>query len=369
MKILFTNKINDELINQDIIIYGAGKNGVNCLATLIRQYPNIHISAIIDNNKEKQKRGLCGIPIIGIENLNNNYPKDSKIIITPANSALHIVEILSQNGFHNLYFTDANSQLFDYISKHKVRISQNRTQLDELLERNSEKIEFVRSILSDEKSLEIFNAKINSIYFGEHFNLEKFKEDNQYFPTDIISLSDDEVFVDAGCYDMSTSFEFINRVKNYRQIIAFECDPLQYEVCLANRNFYNADEISKICLEMYGLYEKNGTMSFESRALGGSSLDNNGNVEINVISLDEYFKQNQSPPTFIKMDIEGAEYYALKGSKKLINEFHPKLAICVYHGNTDIFEIPYWIKKMFPKYRIYLRQHSNVAETVCYALV
>lgn len=39
---------------------------------------------------------------------------------------------------------------------------------------------------------------------------------------------------------------------------------------------------------------------------------------------------------FIKMDIEGAEWDALRGTKKIINECeHIKLAICAYHSNFD----------------------------------
>lgn len=42
---------------------------------------------------------------------------------------------------------------------------------------------------------------------------------------------------------------------------------------------------------------------------------------------------------FIKMDIEGAEPQALLGGRKILDFYHPKLDICVYHNQDDEFKI------------------------------
>ena len=73
--------------------------------------------------------------------------------------------------------------------------------------------------------------------------------------------------------------------------------------------------------------------------------------------------------TFIKMDVEGAEYKALEGAEKVIKECKPKLAISVYHKPVDIVEIPLLIMDMVPEYKFWLRHYStNVYETVLYAV-
>lgn len=71
------------------------------------------------------------------------------------------------------------------------------------------------------------------------------------------------------------------------------------------------------------------------------------------------------------MDIEGMEKKALIGASNIISKQHPKLCICVYHKSTDLWELPLFIKRMNPYYRIFLRQNSpgvyGDVQTVCYA--
>lgn len=366
MEMLFTDGLNDAVLKHGVIVYGAGRNGINLLARLIRQFPSVKIEAIVDNDANKQAQGLFGYPVIGFQQLCQAYPKDAIIVVTPTNFALQIVSSLAEAGFTNLVFTEANAQVVEYTQMHKASVLRNRQQLDQLLEENAAKIDFVRSNLQDEMSLNVFNAKMNAIYYGEYLPLEALKEDNQYFASSVVTLSDHEVFVDAGCFDIQTSLAFIKAAGQFRQIIAFECDPIQYEICRAELNFNAIDNFQLI---NKGLHEKSGILSFESRGWGSSAITDKGGDQVAVTSLDEYFARGEYTPTFIKMDIEGAEQPALRGGKETIQKYHPKLAICVYHGNTDIFEIPYWIKTNFPEYRLFMRQHSNIAETVCYAVV
>lgn len=72
--------------------------------------------------------------------------------------------------------------------------------------------------------------------------------------------------------------------------------------------------------------------------------------------------------TFIKMDIEGAEMEALEGAQKTIERCKPKLAISIYHKEDDLWEIPYYILKKYPWYKIYIRHYAlTTNETVMYA--
>ncbi len=97
-----------------------------------------------------------------------------------------------------------------------------------------------------------------------------------------------------------------------------------------------------------------------------SKISQDGDLEVNVIKLDDFFKTHE-PPTFIKMDIEGSELVALKGCTEIISKYKPKLAICVYHKPEDIFEIPEFILSLNSDYKMWLRHYTNlVNETVLY---
>lgn len=88
---------------------------------------------------------------------------------------------------------------------------------------------------------------------------------------------------------------------------------------------------------------------------------------IEAAALDEMVYDRE--PTYIKMDIEGAEQEALKGCRRIIQDFRPKLAVCIYHKPDDLFEIPVMIKEMNPAYKLYVRQYANAwFDTVLYAV-
>lgn len=107
-----------------------------------------------------------------------------------------------------------------------------------------------------------------------------------------------------------------------------------------------------------------------SQGEGNSTIskDEKGRIEGKVVALDHILDGEKV--TFIKMDIEGAEQSALRGAEQIIRAQRPALAICLYHKVEDMLEIPVWIKKLVPEYKIYIRHYSNeVYDTVCYAVI
>jgi len=81
-----------------------------------------------------------------------------------------------------------------------------------------------------------------------------------------------------------------------------------------------------------------------------------GSIKIKTVKLDDIL--NGEKATFIKMDIEGAELNALKGSKDTIMKYRPKLAICLYHKPEDIWEIPAYIIQLRNDYKFYIRHYN-----------
>ena len=57
-------------------------------------------------------------------------------------------------------------------------------------------------------------------------------------------------------------------------------------------------------------------------------------------------------PTYIKMDIEGSEPYAIAGGAALLRDELPVLAICLYHRSEHLWQIPKLIHSLAPDYSL-----------------
>lgn len=88
-----------------------------------------------------------------------------------------------------------------------------------------------------------------------------------------------------------------------------------------------------------------------------------------MVAIDDYCDwAGLERVDYIKMDIEGYEAEALKGCRRTIEKWRPKLAISVYHRFADLWSITNDLAKRYPFYRFYLGHHSlHGEETVLYA--
>ena len=63
-------------------------------------------------------------------------------------------------------------------------------------------------------------------------------------------------------------------------------------------------------------------------------------------ALDNFLKDKSRKDIFLKMDIEGAECMALQGSMELFAKAdHLDFAICTYHKETDVVQIPAFLDR------------------------
>jgi FkbM family methyltransferase len=220
---------------------------------------------------------------------------------------------------------------------------------------------------SDDRSRQVLDRLLHyrMTFQPEHVQDVFDPEIDQYFDTDIVRLAPDEVFVDAGGFDGQTTLEFIKRCGGqYRHIYYFEPDS---NLMQRSRNQALAGrEAIDFCNA--GAFSFDGKASFCSTGTvnGSVSLDEAGDVEIDVRKIDSIASE---APTFIKMDIEGAEYEALKGASHHIAEHQPRLAVAAYHEGPDVWRLGALIRDLNPDYRLYLRHYTEGGlETVIYAI-
>lgn len=309
--IVFQSKEWEEFIadfdkDVPIAIFGSGPNGRYALSLLRRYYPKSNVIAFVDNDKTVIGNIIQDIPICSLDDICREY--DHSIFL-----------IASVGGVSEIY--------------------------EQLL-----KFDIARRYIFYPRYKKLFGK------FG-----------NQYFDLPALKHAEHEVFIDAGCYDGTTSLEFAKWCGfQYEKIYAFEPDPLCKARCIENAKKWGIKNFNFI---NKGTYCKEETLSFSANGMAGGRIEQKGQNYIDVTSIDKIVSKEGQKVTFIKMDVEGSELASLRGARDTILKYRPKLAICIYHKDEDLIEIPNYILELIPDYKLYIRHYSNfIWETVLYAV-
>ena len=305
-----------------------------------------------DNNSEKWGKSFDGIECISYEKLHEI--KDETVVFITMGDFVPVYDQLHSAGFpaiHIIYKYDVEAAPY-------IRLSS--------CQQLTDAAGAARNLLSDSTSIIIIDSVI-SRSSGANLDIlamPNIYEKNQYFPDELIKLSGDESYIDVGAYDGETINQFLLKCnKEFEKIYAFELDRnifLKLEKNL--ENFLRRNDIS---LFNIGAWDNREVITYRSGNF--NSAIGEGAESGSVAPLDDLLKDVRV--TYIKMDIEGAEIRALLGAKKIITAQKPKLAICVYHKISHLWEVPLLIHDMLPDHDIFLRHHSPLEyETVCYAL-
>lgn len=227
-------------------------------------------------------------------------------------------------------------------------------------------IESALSLFGDDSSRAEFLAQVEFRRTGDFRVLPPIEKHPQYFP-DFIKPHSDECFVDCGAYDGDSIASFLKwNSGQFRKVIAFEADPVCFEKL---REF--ASGLKRIAgqIECHAaaVASRRGTVRFNATGQAGASISDEGRIEVKSVALDEVLQAEQ--PTFIKMDIEGAEAEALRGAQSTIRRCQPILAVCVYHNQGDLWRLPLLMRELLPEARFVLRSYClDGLDTVCYAV-
>lgn len=190
-----------------------------------------------------------------------------------------------------------------------------------------------------------------------------------YFPPDLVRLTSQEVLVDCGAFDGDSIRMFLERTGNsFRHIYAIEPDPKNRAALESNLSSLPANQRAQISILPYGVNSRNETVFFNVTGTAGSRITASaGTTSIETRKLDDLL--DGPDPTFIKMDIEGAEPHAIQGATETIRRARPILAVCAYHKCEHLWALPVLMKAALPEYQIFLRRYAEECwEIVYYAI-
>lgn len=343
--------------NRPLILYGCGMGGYT-LADWLSAL-GVKISGFADS-KRKGIFPFSNTEIISMEELQKNY-KEFNILISSKKYDTEIYSQLIGSGFSKeQVFTFP--KLFPHLpTKERYVINQ-----DLFLKNHIEGYKWAYNFFEDEESKRIVVDRLKCQLYG---TVIKASPDSlEYFDYNIISLSKNEIFVDGGAYYGDTILAIDDVCKGeYQHIYSFEADTKKCE--MMQKEFVSYNRVSVVDR---GLWSENSELNFSKADFGASSSIackvSEESERVEVVSLDSFFLHKEAP-TFIKMDIEGAEYEALQGAKEIICKYKPKLAICIYHKPEDVYTIPQLLKEYRKDYKFYLRQpYDGTTETILYVV-
>jgi FkbM family methyltransferase len=229
-------------------------------------------------------------------------------------------------------------------------------------------IQTVYDLWADEFSRREFLAQLQWRLLGDFDAMADPVGGETYLPQDLFTMGPREVFVDCGAFDGDTIASFLSVTRcRFSEIVAFEPDPENYQKLNCMLEGLDADIRRRIATYRQAVGQSSGIVTFDARGTDGSAIGA-GDSQVECITLDEVLR-GRDAPTFIKMDIEGAEPAALCGAARTIGRCAPILAICAYHQQDHLWRIPALIHSLNRGYKLYLRPHRIEGwDAVCYAV-
>ena len=347
-----------------IVLFGAGNLGRRTLS-LLRAHGR-DVAAFIDNNGDRQGSLIDGVPVLS--------PADGSARF--ANEGLALVTIWRAEGGHDFLITRADlrrrgwHQVESFIPLFWGYGSDALPYITVDLPSNvlgaSDKVMAAAQLWSDERSLREYVGGVRWRLTADFGALSP-AEPDQYFADGIVRVGPDEVFVDCGAFTGDTLLDVAKRVGSWRSYYAFEPDPASFAALQATVMSLPARLADRVRLHRAATAERRGTATFDATGLASASRSGGGQYQVDCVAIDEVL--TDSLPTFVKMDIEGAEAAALAGSRRVISSGRPLLALAAYHKQADLWELPQLVQDMVSGYRMYLRPHAGEAfDTVLYAM-
>lgn len=317
------------------VIYGMGLGAEKIIANL-KKY-GVKVSDIFASDEFVRGHSFLGYKVMKYSEICEKY-EDFNVILAFATHLDNVLENIKKiSREHTVFAPDvpvAGGGLFTL----------------EFVKENEEKFDFVYSRLADEESrrsyLDIINFKVS----GKTSYLFNSFCDKESVLSNILKLGGDETIVDLGAYDGDTIREFTGFTNGkYRHIYALEPDAKSFKKLCKN-----TENMTDIDLYNMGAWSKRDTLIFDSRSGRNSKFSSSG-TPVEVTDIDSLIDEKI---TLLKMDIEGCELQALNGSEKTIKKYKPKLYVCAYHRNEDLFSLPIRILQLDGSYEIYFR-HSK----------
>lgn len=320
-----------------VVLYGMG-NGADKIISVLNRY-DIKVSGVFASDGFVREKIFHGFRVTDYKTAKETF--GDMIVLVCFGSALPdvIANIKKIATEQELYAPDVpvyGDVLFN----------------DEYARQNKKQLEWVYNSLADDTSKRVFECAVMYKLTGKIDYLFECETPAKEIYENILKFGNNETYFDFGAYRGDTVTEFLSVVNNYDKIIAIEPDKKTYnKLCTATQNVERIYNINACVSDV------DGEVPFEMNGSRGSTIGEGKDV-ITSVTVDKLSKT--MVPTYIKMDIEGAELAAIKGGALTIKQHKPQLQIATYHRSEDLILIPQKVVELNSDYKIYLRHFPSL---------
>ena len=116
-------------------------------------------------------------------------------------------------------------------------------------------------------------------------------------------------------------------------VYSFEPRPLNYKMLSTNIEVNNCSNVTVI---KSAIGSFTGKVNFDATTgTGTGHISKDGNISVDITTIDEFCSSKNIQPSFIKIDIEGGEVEALKGAEQTILKYKPIILLATHGDELD----------------------------------
>lgn len=313
---------------------------------------DIEVKGVIDpDSSKREKYAALNIPYVHTSEFTNEHFDIQNAFV-----------VIVAEEFYGIQQTDILNHLFHAGVDKIFAIPQNerydsfgtRINYSEYYKTHIDELDTTYEMLSDDESRDIMAEFIRAIMEYDVYRLEQGHSKNKYFfagastakRKDIYKHLEDEVWVNCGANIGDSIFLYFDSGLKAKKIYAYEGDKQCYQTLCSSLEYLPKE------------------------------------LRIKVQPINEYISRETSfldyiteKVTLINADIEGNELAMLHAMEAIIKRDRPVLAICVYHIENDLTDIPQYINEIVRDYKYILRKYctnrknpTQTQETVLYAV-
>jgi FkbM family methyltransferase len=316
--------------------------------------------AFADNNRALQGKQLDGIQVLSVEQAVRDLPHAS-FVVTVFNPSGLAAQLQS------LGVVPASVRALMYANAATL-LPQSAMNLPSAVINHAEEVLAASELWADDESRAEYEHLIRWHLLLDPPDRPAGPISDTYFPPGIVELGDRERFADCGAFDGDSLKEFLLRTDgSFERIDALEPDPDNVEKLQSFVSSLPSKLRERVHIHPFAVGATNATLRFQAGLGLASTITERGNYSVRCVPLDKLLAD--APPTFIKMDVEGAEPDVIQGAERLISAHAPTMAIVLYHRTSDMWTIPLSLRRLRPDYDLYLRRYAEDCwESVCYAV-